>query len=66
MYEYNIETLQIAAKALNQKPNAEELNALLELINKKANEGWELVTNTFMAGSAIPQTFICTFKREKK
>jgi len=68
MYEYSIETIEIPAKLFKQKPKAKELDQLLEMINKKAEDGWELVTNTFMAadGLAAIQTFVCTFKREKK
>ena len=66
MYEYSIATMEIPGKALKQTPSAKELDGLLELINEKTKDGWELVTHTLMAGSGISQTFICTFKREKK
>ncbi len=68
MYEYSIEVIEIPAKAFKQSPSAKELDNFLELINKKAEDGWELVTNTFMSASygAIVQAFVCTFKREKK
>ena len=67
MYEYSIETVEIPGKFFTKKNN-KELDGLLELINKKSEDGWELVTNTFMGlsnANAI-QTFVCTFKREKK
>ena len=37
-------------------------------LNEYGRDGWELVCNTFMAadGLAAIQTFVCTFKREKK
>lgn len=68
MYEYSIETMEIPAKAFKQVPNTKELDVLLELINKKAEDEWELVTNTFMgaADTVLMQTFVCTFRREKK
>ena len=68
MYEYSIETMEVPAKAFKQSPTPKELDRLLEMINKKSEEGWELVSNTFMAsdGLVIVQSFVCTFKREKK
>jgi len=69
MYEYSIEIMEIPAKLFKQKPKAKELNQLLDLINTKANDGWELVCNTFMAADGVTsatQTFVCTFKRSKE
>ena len=67
-YEYSIETVEIPAKVFKQVLKAKELDNLLELINKKAEDGWELVTNTFMAAAdtVAIQSFVCTFRREKK
>ena len=66
MYEYSIETMEIPGRAIKQAPRAGELDGLLGLINEKSQTGWELVTHTLMSGSGISQTFICTFKREKR
>ena len=68
IYEYSIETMQIPTKTLKQTLSDKELDGLLALINKKADGGWELVTNTFMGANEISlsQTFVCTFKREKE
>ena len=68
MYEYSIETLEIPTKMFKQVLKAKELDGLFGLINKKAEDGWELVTNTFMAAADTVgvQSFVCTFRREKK
>ena len=69
MHEYCLEVMEIPAKLFRQKPKAKELDQLLDLINTKAEEGWELVCNTFMAADGVTsatQTFVCTFKRIKE
>ena len=66
-YEYSIETMQIPTKVLKQTLSAKELDGLLALINQKAEDGWELVTNTFMGANepSLTQTFVCTFRKAK-
>lgn len=67
MYEYSIEVMDVPYKMFKQKLNKKELDELIDLINKKAEDGWELVTHTFMGGDDMwTQCFLCTFRREKK
>jgi len=68
MYEYSIEAIEFPMRAFKVVPRASDLTAFLDLINKKSEDGWELVTHSFITMSGITSyhCFICTFKREKK
>ena len=67
MYTYKTEILQVSTKWFSDKANDKDVALLDELINKRASEGWELVTYDYMATSTqIKGAFVITFRREKQ
>ena len=67
MYTYKTEILQVSTKWFSDKANDKDIAQLDELINKRALEGWELVTYDYMATSTqIKGAFVITFRREKQ
>jgi len=65
MFEYKSDIVAatmmtgIVTKSLNKK----DASILDELINKRAAEGWELVTHS--VSTVGPAQFVVTFKKEK-
>ena len=65
MYQYKTEILTVSTKFFSDKADEKDASVLDELLNKRASEGWELVTYDYMATSTqIKGAFIITFKRE--
>lgn len=65
MYTYKTEILTVSTKWWSDKANASDAAELDELLNRRAAEGWELVTYDYMATSTqIKGAFIITFRRE--
>lgn len=48
MYEYKTEILDTDIKWFTDKATAKDANELDEFLNKRAQEGWELATYSFM------------------
>ena len=66
MYIYQTEILGVSAKWFSDKANASDITMLDELINKRAADGWELVTYDYMATDLqIKGAFVITFKKQK-
>ena len=66
MYIYKTEILPVSTKFFSDKANEKDADALDGLLNKRAAEGWELVTYDYMATSTqIKGAFIITFRKEK-
>ena len=66
MYEYKTEVLATGVKWFSDKANEADVTALDELINKRASEGWELVTYSYMATSLqVRGATLITFKKQK-
>ena len=66
MYEYKTEVLTTGIKWFSDKANDADVTALDELINKRALEGWELVTYSFMSTSLQARgATLITFKKQK-
>ena len=64
MYQYKSEILWVSTKWLSDKASDEDAAVLDELLNRRAAEGWELVTYDYMAtGIQIKGAFIITFRR---
>ena len=64
MYEYRSEILFVSTKFFSDKANDRDAAELDELINRRAAEGWELVTYDYMATSVqVKGAFIVTFRR---
>ena len=65
MYVYRSEILTVGTKFWSDKANDKDASMLDELLNRRAAEGWELVTYDYMATSAqVKGAFIITFRRE--
>ena len=65
MYVYRSEILTVGTKFWSDKANDKDASILDELLNRRAAEGWELVTYDYMATSAqVKGAFIITFRRE--
>ena len=65
MYTYKTEILKVSAKWFSDKANESDIVELDELINRRAQEGWELATYDYMATSSqIRGAFLVTFKKE--
>lgn len=66
MYIYKTEILNVSMKFFSDKANESDVEMLDELINSRAQEGWELVTYDYMATSTqIKGAFLVTFKKPK-
>ena len=64
MYTYKTEILKVSSKWFSDKANEADTAELDELLNKRAEEGWELVTYDYMATSAqIRGAFVVTFRK---
>ena len=69
MFEYSYETMSIGKEYLSAQLNAKDLDKLYKLINKRAADGWDLVTHSFASDSVSNMTdhvILCTFRRKKK
>ena len=66
MYTYKTEILTVSTKWFSDKATVEDILMLDELLNRRAGEGWELVTYDYMATSTqIKGGFVVTFRKEK-
>ena len=66
MYIYKTEILKVGTKFWSDKADDKDAAELDEFLNRKAAEGWELVTYDYMATSAqIRGAFIVTFRKEQ-
>ena len=64
MYIYKSEILYTKIKVFSDKADKEDLVELDNLINKRAKEGWELVTYSFMATvSQVRGATLITFRK---
>ncbi|MDR1954836.1 MAG: DUF4177 domain-containing protein [Candidatus Methanoplasma sp.] len=64
---YKSEVLKVSFKLIKSSIEPEEVTKLDELINKRASEGWDLVTYTFMGGgggSDFGRGILVTFRRD--
>ena len=66
MIEYKSEILNVSYKLIKAKIKESEIIELDSLLNKRANEGWELVTHSFMGSNDTHgRGILVTFKRDK-
>ncbi len=66
MYTYKTEILTVGTKWFSDKADEKDIAILDELVNQRAEDGWELVTYDYMATAAqIKGSFIVTFRKEK-
>ena len=64
MDTYRSEILKVGTKFWSDKANEKDASVLDELLNRRAAEGWELVTYDYMATSMqLKGAFIITFRR---
>lgn len=65
MYTYRTEILTVSTKWFSDKANEDDIAELDALVNRRAQEGWELATYDYMATSSqIRGAFLVTFKKE--
>ncbi len=65
MYRYKTEILKVGVRWLTDKATEQDAAVLDELLNRRAAEGWELVTYDYMATSTqVKGAFIITFRQE--
>lgn len=66
MFIYKTEILKVGTKFWSDKANEKDIAILDELLNKRAEEGWELVTYDYMATSSqIKGAFVITFRQNR-
>ncbi|MBP1040928.1 DUF4177 domain-containing protein [Vagococcus sp. BWB3-3] len=64
MYEYKSEILETSTKWIKDSANEKDLKLLDDLINSRAQQGWELVTHAYMPNVvATRSAFLITFKK---
>ena len=62
MYEYKNEVVDMS-KTMEPKLSGRDVNILDDIINKRAADGWELVSSSYSV-AAVAQVLL-TFKKEK-
>jgi len=66
MFEYRTEVIKTGMKWFSDKANDSDVSDFDELFNKRAAEGWELVTYSYMATSLqVRGALLVTFKKPK-
>lgn len=66
MYEYKTEVLYTKTKWSTDKAEESDIIELNNLFNARAQEGWELVTYSYMSSSfQVKGATLVTFKRKK-
>jgi hypothetical protein len=68
MFEYKSEVLVTTIKWVDDRANETDIARLDELINKRTQEGWELVTYAYMANGLtahLHSAILITFRKEK-
>ena len=66
VYTYKTEILTVGTKWFSDKADANDIDALDQLINERATHGWELVTYDYMATSMqIKGAFVITFRKQQ-
>ena len=66
MYEYKTEILYTKTKWTTDKAEESDIIEMNELFNKRSQEGWELVTYSYMSNTLqIKGATLVTFKRAK-
>ena len=67
MYEYKNEVLPTTIKWVSDNANEEDMRRLNELIEQRAAEGWEYVSQSYTKSLfGARNSFQITFRKEKK
>jgi hypothetical protein len=64
MYEYESEQVKMHFNLIKEGVKSEAISRYDDVLNKRAGEGWELVTSSFVADLA--GAILITFRREKR
>jgi len=67
MYEYSVEVFDVKkVKLFKQQISSDKFDGFTELINEKAEDGWELVAHMFLGADTYTtsHTIVATFKKE--
>ena len=62
MFEYKNEVIDMSG-ILKSKLSGNDMITLDDMINKRAAEGWELISSSYFVG--VPVQVLLTYKREK-
>lgn len=66
MWTYKSEVLETSVKWFKDSASAGDLEHLDDLINSRANEGWEFVAHSYMPNvTATRSGILVTFRKEK-
>ena len=65
MARYKSEILRVSFKMMNASIGEDEIQHLDDLINRRASEGWDLVSYAFMGDAGnLGRGILLTFKKE--
>jgi hypothetical protein len=64
MYEYKSEQVKLHFSIIKAGVKSEAISEYDDVLNKRASEGWELVSSSFVAD--IAGAILITFRREKR
>ena len=66
MYEYKTEVIMTEVKWFSDKASGSDVEKFNQVISDRCEEGWELVTYSYMATSVqIRGALLVTFRRKK-
>jgi hypothetical protein len=63
MYEYESEQVKLHFNLIKAGVNSKAISEYDEVLNRRAREGWELVTSSFVAD--VAGALLITFRRER-
>ena len=67
MFEYKSEILRTGIKWFSDKANESDVSDFDQVFNKRAEEGWELASYSYMATSLQTRgALLVTFRRQKQ
>ena len=65
MTRYESEVVRVSFKLIKASIKEDEISQLDEVINKRASQGWELVTYAFMGGDgSLGRGILITFRKD--
>ena len=66
MYKYKTEVITTSLKWINDSASPEDVDRLDNMINERAEDGWELVTHSYMANAfGSRSAILITFRKQK-
>lgn len=65
MITYKSEIMNIPYKLMRASLGAKEVNQIDEFMNARAQDGWKLVTHSFLSGDSYGYMLLVTFGKEE-